>query len=348
MPRARRTDDAAAAAVRIPAGLTGPIDLELTKLVKEIPGPKALAGGTTYQPKLDGYRLAIVRVAGTARLWSRKGADLTEKFPDIVSAAVEQLPDGVVLDGEVVVTLKDNRTSFDAIQRRGRASTANARRMAAEQPATYVAFDLLAIGGVDLRTLRWSVRRARLEKLAEDWKAPLGACPTTKDLDEARLWFEVLPATNGTEGLVCKGEASRYVGGRRTDWWKVKRRTTEDGIVGGVTGRIERPESIIVGRYRGDQLVMFAHSGKLTADQSKQLGAELTSAAPNHPWPDEIHTSWQSGTKRPLTKVEPLLVVEVRADSATQAGQARHPVRYVRMRPDLDPADVPEIVSPKD
>jgi ATP-dependent DNA ligase len=90
-------------------------------------------------------------------------------LPDIVTAATRQLPDGVVLDGELVILGGDGRLSFDALQQRLVTSPARARAKAAELLASFAAFDLLAAGGIDLRTKRWTVRRQRLEQLARDW-----------------------------------------------------------------------------------------------------------------------------------------------------------------------------------
>ena len=87
--------------VRLPPDLVGPVDLELAKALDDIPGENALPGGSRYEPKWDGFRASIVRSAGTARIWSRQRKDLTARFPDIAVAAVEQLPDGVVLDGVI-------------------------------------------------------------------------------------------------------------------------------------------------------------------------------------------------------------------------------------------------------
>ncbi|MEN3268139.1 hypothetical protein [Pseudonocardia sp.] len=114
----------------------------------------------------------------------------------------------------------DGRLSFDAPQRRLVTSPAKAKHLLATAPASYLAFDLLAIGGVDLRTQRWSVRRTRLEQLATNWTLTLQLSPVTGDLEAAREWFDVLPAAMGVEGLVVKGANSRYVGGRR-EWLKV-------------------------------------------------------------------------------------------------------------------------------
>jgi hypothetical protein len=111
-------------------------------------------------------------------------------------------------------------TSFDALQRRLLTAPSKARKLVADVPASYVAFDVLAVAGVDLRMQRWTVRRGRLEKVASNWAAPLQLSPVTDSLDEAQEWFDVLPDAMGIEGLVVKGAATRYAGGQR-GWVKV-------------------------------------------------------------------------------------------------------------------------------
>jgi len=196
---------------RLPPDLRGPVEVELARAVDTIPGPGALAGGTVWEPKLDGYRGVIVRGEQT-RIWSRNGRDLTDRFPDIARAAETQLPAGVVVDGELVIYV-DGRLSFDALQRRLVIAPGNARQMVAAVPASSVAFDLLAQGGVNLRSQRWTNRRRRLESLAS-WAPPLQLTMVTDDPAEAQEWFDVLSAM-GVEGLVAKGKASRYEPGRR-------------------------------------------------------------------------------------------------------------------------------------
>ncbi len=140
--------------------------------------------------------MVIVRRGTEARIWSRQRNDLTDRFPDIAKAAARQLPDGAVVDGELVI-FQDGRLSFDALQRRLVTAPAKARRLVATVPASYVAFDLLTIGGVDLRTQRCTTRRARLEKLAERWQLPLQVSPVTASRPEAQEWFDVLPEAMG-------------------------------------------------------------------------------------------------------------------------------------------------------
>jgi ATP-dependent DNA ligase len=125
---------------------------------------------------------------------------------------------------------------------------------------------------------------------------------------------------------------------------KVKHRETREVIVGGVLGSITHPEVVIAGLYNTDaELTVVGRTVALKPEQAAQLAAVLTAARPGHPWPDEI-TSYRWGgpdSKEPLIKVEPTVVAEVTADAATQAGQARHGMRYVRLRPDLRPRTCP-------
>ncbi|MFG1626231.1 ATP-dependent DNA ligase [Kribbella sp. NPDC049227] len=342
-PAKQRTDPGE---VRIPADLAGPVEVALARSVDEIPGPRALPGGSRYEVKWDGYRVAIVRRGDQARLWTRNRHDISDRFPDIVTAAIQQLPAGLVLDGELVILGADGRLSFDALQQRLVTSPTKARAKAAQLPAAYAAFDLLANGGVDLRTQRWTVRRTRLEELARRWAPPLQLTPVTDDINEAREWFEVLPAAMGVEGLVVKGAATRYGPGRRDGWVKVKHRETREVIVGGALGSITRPEVLIAGLYTADgELTVVGRTVPLKPDQSAQLAAVLEPADDSHPWPDEI-TSYRWGgldSNKPLTKVSPTVVAEVSADAATQAGQVRHGMRYVRVRADLSPSDLPQL-----
>ncbi|MFI6827594.1 hypothetical protein ACIBG5_10875 [Kribbella sp. NPDC050241] len=185
----------------------------------------------------------MVRGSDRARLWTRNRNDISDRFPDIVAAAVQHLPAGVVLDGEPVILGADGRLSFDALQQRLVTSPAKARATAAELPASYAAFDLLGVGGVDLRTQRWTVRRRRLEQLSKDWGPPLQLTPVTDDLDEATEWFELPPAAMGVGGLVVKGAASRYTRGRQDAWVKVKHRETREVIVGESSDRSADPKS---------------------------------------------------------------------------------------------------------
>lgn len=278
----------------------------------------------------------MIRRGDTARVWSRQGKELTDRFPGVAGAALQQIPEGAVLDGEVVAFV-DGKLDFHALQR-GRV---------ASPPALFMAFDLLAIAGVDLRTQRWSVRRARLEQLASPWSPPLQLSPVTSDVDEAREWFDVLPEALGVEGLVVKGAASRYVGGRR-EWLRLKRRESLEAIAGAVTGSFTSPDTLIVGRYRGKVLEIIGRTVKLRDDQAAELGKLLRPAGVRHPWPDEISTQWGTSKRTPILKVQPRVVVEVSADAAQKDGRYRHPLRLLRVRQELAVSDVPKLSSGED
>ena len=324
----------------LPPELAGPVAVQLAKPVKTIPAAHALSGGCLYEPKWDGYRLVVVRSGNATRVWSKQGRDLTDRFPDVVAAARAQVPAGTVLDGEVVIW-NGSRLDFGLLQERMVTAAGRLRPLVAAHPASYVAFDLLASGGADLRGQRLSRRRAALEELAAPWKPPMQLSPATTDPAEARRWFDDYRAA-GIEGLVAKGTATRYAPGRR-DWLKVKSWETTEVLAGGVIGPIERPSQLVAGRYRDGELVVVGRTSPLNPRQSAELGAALRPAEADHPWPDRIGTGRFGGGRLsvPLTRVDPTVVVEVSADAALQAGVFRHPLRFVRVRPDLQPDDLP-------
>ncbi|MGY1803106.1 ATP-dependent DNA ligase [Blastococcus sp. SYSU D00922] len=326
----------------LPPELSGPVAVELAKPVREIPPPHALPGGCLYEPKWDGYRLVVVRSAASTRVWSKQGRDLTDRFPDVVAAARAQVPPGTVLDGEVVVW-NGSRLDFGLLQQRIVTSPGRIAALAAAHPASYVAFDVLASGGTDLRTTKLTRRRAVLEDLAARWAPPMQLSPVTADLDEARAWFtDYRPA--GVEGLVAKGAGTRYAPGRR-EWLKVKSWETTEVLAGGVIGPIGAPSQLVAGRYRDGELVVVGRTSPLNPRQSAELAAVLSPPEGQHPWPDRIGTGRFGGGRLSvaLTRVDPTVVVEVSADAALQAGVFRHPLRFVRVRSDLRPEDLPPI-----
>ncbi len=324
----------------LPPDLAGPVAVELAKPVRDLPAAGALPGGCRYEPKWDGYRLVVVRDRSGTRLWSKQGRDLTDRFPDVAAAALAQVPAGTVLDGEVVVW-NGERLDFGLLQRRMVTAPGRMAAQAAAHPASYVAFDLLASGGEDLRGRPMRTRRAGLEALAERWAPPLQLSPVTADREEARGWAADLRPL-GIEGLVAKGAATRYAGGRR-EWLKVKSWETTEVLAGGVIGSLEQPSQLVAGRYRDGELVVVGRTSPLSPAAAAELAAVLTPAGPDHPWPERIGTGRFGGGRLSvaLTRVDPVAVVEVGADAALTAGVFRHPLRFLRVRADLRPDDVP-------
>lgn len=294
-----------------------------------------------FELKFDGWRLVASRTAaGLVELWSRHGTDLTSSFPEIAAAAGE-LPAGTVVDGEVCV-YRHGRLDWDQLQLR----MGSAARVAAQvrvAPASYVIFDVLAVGGSDLRPLPWSERRAVLEGLA-GIRPPLQVCPATQDRNEAASWLEEYRDV-GIEGVVAKSATAPYRPGERA-WVKVKHRETTEVLLGAVTGSLERPESLVAGRYTSDgQLVIVGRSTALNDHQAAGLAASLTPvAADQHPWPVEIGSQFGGSPVR-LLHIAPVLVAEVSADTARQSRRFRHPLRFVRLRADLTPADLPRLAD---
>ncbi|WP_029430598.1 ATP-dependent DNA ligase [Blastococcus sp. URHD0036] len=326
----------------LPADLAGPVAVQLAKPARALPPPNGLPGGCLYEPKWDGYRLVVVRTARTTRLWSKQGRDLTDRFPDVAAAALAQLPAGSVVDGEVVIW-HDDRLDFGLLQKRMVTAPGRIAAQVAAAPASYVAFDLLAAGGTDLRRRTLRSRRAELERLAARWAPPLQLSPMTADPEEAAQWSRDFRVA-GVEGLVAKGAGTRYAPGRR-EWVKVKSWETTEVIAGGIIGSLDRPSQLVAGRYRDGELVVVGRTSPLTPAAAEELAAVLAPAGDEHPWPDRIGTGRFGGGRLsvPLTRVRPDVVVEVSADAALQAGVFRHPLRFVRTRPDLRPDDVDPI-----
>ncbi len=328
-----------------PASPAGPVEVELAALEERIPPEHRMPGGCVYELKWDGYRMVIVRTVNAVRLWSRSGNDLTDRFPEIAAAAVEQMPPDAVVDGEVVIWA-DGRLSFDLLQHRLAGRSAAVISQARTHPASYIGFDLLSHAGGDVRGDPWTSRRQLLEDMALAWQPPLQLSPYTKDRAEAQRWFDdYRPA--GIEGLVVKGAASRYLPGQR-GWIKIKNRETRELIVGAVIGPMHRPDAVVAGLYTdAGELVVVGRSVPLSPAQSKSLGSVLTPPAGQHPWPDAIGSGRFGGSREEivLTKVAPVVVVEVTADTALQGGRFRHPLRYVRHRPDLGADDLDIVVN---
>lgn len=325
----------------MPASLRPPVELALAKVADAVPAEGALPGGCLYEPKWDGYRLSISVGAGGTSLWSRQGKDLTRYFPELLRAAEAQIPPGCVLDGEAVIWTA-GRLDFDALQKRLVTARRALPALARERPASFAAFDLLAVAGHDIRGTPLAGRRKLLEALAADWHPPLNLSPATRDRSEALTWLEEMPAV-GVEGVMVKAAGQEYQPGTR-QWFKVKSRETVDVVCAAVIGPIARPEYVVAGLPIEGRLKIVGRSSPLTATAARALATQLQEPTGPHPWPEVITETTLnrfSKDKGPvhLTRVEPI-VVEISADVAWSGNTFRHSVRYLRARPELEPADV--------
>ncbi|MFF3505679.1 ATP-dependent DNA ligase [Streptomyces sp. NPDC003247] len=310
-----------------------------------VPAPGALPGELRFQPKFDGYRAIVFTpwpVPGPLLVQSRRGSLMQSRFPDLVDAAAH-LPDGLVLDGEMVVWVEGSM-SFEALQRRAVSGRRSAVRLAQEMPAHFIAFDLLQIEGKELLHVPYGERRARLEQLFIDCglSAPWTLCPETTDVATAQEWLTSWTQVPGVEGLVIRGSGQRYLPGARA-LYKVRRRDTTEAVIGGITGTVSRPQTLVLGRIDGaGALRPVGRSTPLRPDATRDLAERLTQAGSAHPW-DNIRftTSWRSRTPLDVGLVEPALVAEIMVDTALERGAWRHPVRFARLRLDTAVTDVP-------
>jgi bifunctional non-homologous end joining protein LigD len=325
---------------RLPDALRRPFDVALARAVEKIPAAGALPGGTIYEPKWDGFRLVIARDGDKTSLWSRQGKDLGGGFPDVAEAAARMIPPGCVVDGEVV-RWADDRLDFDALQRRLTATRRTIDRLVDEEPVTYVAFDLIAVAGRDLRGHPYYVRRLLLEELAKGWDPTLALSPSTRSIQTAREWFHDFGIA-GVEGLVAKGSDQEYAGGSR-EWLKVRHRDTFELVAGAVTGSRAKPETLILGRYREGELHIVGRTTPLSRSTAASLRRSLREPVSEHPWPTVMRsTAYERFSKKrdtEITLIDPI-VVEVSADTSLSGHSLRHPARFVRTRPELAPESV--------
>lgn len=246
-----------------------------------------------------------------------------------------------MIDGETVIWA-NGRLDFSALQQRLSSGAKKLPALVRETPANYVAFDVLAVAGHDARALTLERRRDLLEQLANGWQAPLSLSPATTDPDKAARWFEDLPST-GIEGLVIKGTDQAYVPGSRS-WLKLKHRETVEVICGAVIGPITEPSEVVVGLIIDGELRIVGRSTPLRTAAAKELARSLNPPNSPHPWPAVVKGTTLDRFNRDkepvaLTLVEPF-VVEVSADTAWSGLSFRHPLRLLRVRPELSPADI--------
>lgn len=300
------------------------IRVALATAVRTLPRGAGLA----YEPKFDGHRLVIVRSETGVVLQARSGRIVTSAFPDLEVAA-QQLPAGTVLDGEVVVW-HEGRTDFALVQRRAAAATAaRAAVLAQTLPASYAAFDVLELAGLDLRGHAYERRRALLVDLLLPLGPPLQPVPMTTDPELAATWYETLPAS-GIEGLVVKRMDQTYPAGRR-GWQKLRHTDVRDAAVVGYTGTARRPLALVLVLPVGDEtpLVSSPLTAALRAEVAQVLAGRAEAGAGAEAGVMATATAIGLG-EVPYRPLDPPLTAEVRHASA------RHPPPEVlRLRTDL-------------
>lgn len=290
--------------------LRPPVDVMRPRPADEIPQQDSTPGGYQYSLKLDGFRaLAFVLEGGKVFLQSRSRRDLSGDFPQIAAFLGAQLPAGTVLDGELCA-YREGRLSFTDLLRSHR------DRERTGVPVSYIAFDILAVPGRDVRALPLGERWELLGAALRDIGPPLQRVLATPDEATARGWFRDMRAV-GVEGIVAKALDSPYRSGATWAWWKIRHSDTRDGALVGVFGPVERPRALLV-RLPDDRTVKT--SPRLTPVQARQVG-DLVRGRPGEPANHPEHG--------PVWMLAEPVLVELR-----QAAGRHETARFVRVRPE--------------
>src|SRR5215211_5801920 len=181
-----------------------PLSPMLAKAADELP----LGDGWLYEPKWDGFRCIVFRDGHEVVLDSRNERPLTRYFPEVVEAVRAALPERCVVDGEIIVPAGD-RLHFEALLQRIHPAASRVTLLAEQTPASFVAFDLLALGDESLLETPFAQRRARLEAALEPAQAPVYLTAITEDAATAERWFETFEGA-GLDGVVAKAADLPY------------------------------------------------------------------------------------------------------------------------------------------
>ena len=325
----------------------------LAKAAKEIP-----EGDLLYEPKWDGFRALLFRDGDEVELTSRNCKPLTRYFPELIQPIIDQIPARCVLDGELVVPSEDG-LDFDLLGQRIHPAESRIIRLSEETPAHLVLFDILALDQLDLRPLPLDERRSTLEALLSDLSDPLHLTPATDDPELAREWFSRFDG-GGFDGVMAKPTDGTYQEDKRAQV-KVKHHRSVDCVVAGYAEhRNGGVGSLKLGLYDdagegpGATLHHVGVCSAFSAAQRRTLVGELAplteGAEVNHPWAPEgagdpearvpgAPNRWSGGrASASWIPLRPERVVEVTCENVSN-GRFRHPARFVRWRPDKDPAD---------
>ncbi|HEX5128426.1 MAG TPA: ATP-dependent DNA ligase [Usitatibacter sp.] len=326
-----------------------PIEPMLAKLAESIP-----AGDWLYEPKWDGFR-AIVFRGEDVFIQSRDLRPFDRYFPDLHALFAERLPAGTVVDGEIVIATKSG-LDFDALQMRLHPAASRVDKLARETPASFVAFDLLAAKGKDLRGKPQSERREALESLLAKAEPPLYLTPVTRDIELARDWLERFEGA-GLDGVIAKPAASPYLPGKRA-MLKIKHARTAECVVAGFRWHKEGKGlvgSLLLGLY--DDAGVLHHVGvtsSFTMARRRELAQELEplrkNAMAKHPWREwasaaddskrmpGAQSRWSAGKDLAWEPLRIERVCEVKYDHL-QGDRFRHATTFLRWRPDKAPSD---------
>jgi ATP-dependent DNA ligase len=327
-----------------------PVAPMLAKSVKEIP-----SGALSFEPKWDGFRSVVFRDGLEVEFGSRNERPLTRYFPELVKAALRNLPERCVLDGEIVIPDTDRqRLDFEALLQRIHPAASRVNLLAEQTPAEFVVFDLLALGDVSYLETEFSVRRDLLEQVMTDAEAPFHLTPATLDRDLAGQWFSQFEGA-GLDGIVAKPLDGQYEPDKRV-MFKVKHERTADCVVAGYRLHKSGDDaigSLLLGLYTAEgRLASVGVVGALPMARRRELFTELqplVTTFDGHPWdwgagqqagvrhPREAeHSRWNAGKDLSFVPLVPERVLEVRYEHM-EGTRFRHTAQFLRWRPDRDP-----------
>lgn len=323
-----------------------PVSPMLARLVRDLP-----VDGSLYEPKWDGLRCLIFRDRDHVEMRSRRDRPFARYFPELVGTLRLLDQDRFAMDGEIVLVRPDG-FDFEALLARLHPSASRVAKLAAETPAMFVAFDVLACGDDVLLGEPFIERRRLLERITADRNGALALTRVTQNADVARAWLERYRGS-GIDGVIAKRPDLTYQPGARA-MTKVKVRRSALCVAAGfrVYERTLLPSSILLGLFDGDALVNVGIASGFGAALAHKLLDDLRPAIvpiEGHPWehgfgpqrsslgrlpgaasrwdPHEMYLDWiplRSG-----------LVCEVTYEQADRR-RLRHPARFVAWRRDAD------------
>ena len=318
-------------AMRLP--VMPPVAPMLAKSVPTIPRD------SSYEPKWDGFRSVVFRDGDEIEIGSRNERPMTRYFPELVTAFRAELPPRCVVDGEIVIAT-DGGLDFDALQQRIHPATSRVNMLAEKTPASYIAFDLLALDDDDLTALPFAERRARLVTALAGSRPPVHVTPATTAIDVAHRWFTEFEGA-GLDGVVAKPLGVTYQPDKRV-MFKIKHERTADCVVAGYrahkTGDDGRLASVgVIGAFpMATRRALF--------DELQPLVTTFE----GHPWDWAAHQAgertprrnetsrWNAGKDLSFVPLRPERVVEVRYDHM-EGPRFRHTAQFSRWRPDRSP-----------
>ena len=332
--------------------ISPPISPMLSKATPEIPS----GDEWHYEPKWDVFLCIVFRDGDEVVLASRNEKPFTRYFPELIEPLKASLPTACVIDGEIVIASADgNGLDFDALLQRIHPAESRVRRLAAETPSSFVAFDILAVGDRNLMNEPLSERLVHLGTALGGAEPPIYLCPSSTDIDTARDWFTRFEGA-GLDGVIAKRLGDVYTPDKRT-LVKVKHSRTAECVVAGY--RIHKDGkgvgSLLLGLY--DESGQLHHVG-VTAAFTVQFRTELLEllaplldgALTDHPWADWANamahadvrlpgagSRWNAGKDLSWVPVRIERVVEV-TFGQLQNERFRHGVQFQRWRPDRLPA----------